>query len=72
MTSGLCRRTAIRAGGEAYAREHGTRGATTLLKSNVTLTAGLVTLIPEGGESKCLVYNPNNNRSGGSWLPPHS
>ena len=29
--------TAIRAGGEAYAREHGTRGATTLLKSNVAL-----------------------------------
>lgn len=28
--------TAIRAGGEEYAREHGTRGATTLLKSNVT------------------------------------
>lgn len=36
--------TAIRAGGEAYAREHGTRGATTLLKSNVALDAGLVTL----------------------------
>ena len=36
--------TAIRAGGEAYAREHGTRGATTLLKSNVTLAEGLVTL----------------------------
>lgn len=29
--------TAIRAGGEAYAREHGTRGAATLLKSNVRL-----------------------------------
>ena len=29
--------TAIRAGGEEYAREHGTRGATTLLKSNVRL-----------------------------------
>jgi DNA topoisomerase I len=40
----LVSRTAIRAGGEAYAREHGTRGATTLLKSNVTLSAGLVTL----------------------------
>ncbi len=36
--------TAIRAGGEAYAREHGTRGATTLLKSNVVLADGLVTL----------------------------
>jgi len=29
--------TAIRAGGEAYARERGTRGATTLLKSNITI-----------------------------------
>jgi DNA topoisomerase-1 len=29
--------TALRAGSEEYAREHGTRGATTLLKSNVRL-----------------------------------
>lgn len=36
--------TAIRAGGEAYAREHGTRGATTLLKSNVTIGDRVVTL----------------------------
>jgi DNA topoisomerase-1 len=36
--------TAIRAGGEVYAREHGTRGATTLMKSNVVLADGLVTL----------------------------
>jgi DNA topoisomerase-1 len=34
----LVSRTAIRAGGEEYARERGTRGATTLLKSNVRLT----------------------------------
>ncbi len=34
--------TAIRAGSEEYAREHGTRGATTLLKSNVRLTGGKV------------------------------
>ena len=40
----LVSKTAIRAGGEAYAREHGTRGATTLLKSNVILSEGLVTL----------------------------
>ncbi|MBS0523334.1 MAG: DNA topoisomerase IB, partial [Proteobacteria bacterium] len=40
----LVSRTAIRAGGESYAREHGTRGATTLLKSNVILAEGLVTL----------------------------
>jgi DNA topoisomerase-1 len=37
--------TAIRAGSEEYARERGTRGATTLLKSNVRLGGkGLVTL----------------------------
>jgi DNA topoisomerase-1 len=36
--------TAIRAGSEEYARERGTRGATTLLKSNVRLAEGLVTL----------------------------
>lgn len=36
----LVRLTAIRAGGEAYAREHGTRGAATLLKSNVRLETG--------------------------------
>ena len=37
--------TAIRAGSEEYAREHGTRGATTLLKSNVKLAdKGIVTL----------------------------
>ena len=34
--------TAIRAGSEEYAREHGTRGATTLLKSNVRLAGGKV------------------------------
>lgn len=33
----LVSRTAIRAGSEEYARERGTRGATTLLKSNVRL-----------------------------------
>jgi DNA topoisomerase I len=37
--------TAIRAGSEEYARERGTRGATTLLKSNVRLAdKGVVTL----------------------------
>lgn len=41
----LVSRTAIRAGGEEYARERGTRGATTLLKSNVKLAGKrLVTL----------------------------
>lgn len=36
--------TAIRAGGEAYARERGTRGATTLLKSNLAIGLKLCTL----------------------------
>jgi len=40
----LVKLSAIRAGGEAYTREHGTRGATTLLKSNVTLDERIVTL----------------------------
>lgn len=36
--------TAIRAGGESYARERGTRGATTLLKSNLKFTGKLCAL----------------------------
>jgi len=45
--------TAIRAGGESYAKERGTRGASTLLKSNVELTAGTVALQfkAKGGKS---------------------
>src|SRR5215203_2117231 len=34
----LVARSAIRPGSESYARLHGTRGATTLLKSNVTIS----------------------------------
>jgi DNA topoisomerase-1 len=36
--------TAIRAGSESYARDHGTRGASTLLKSNVKVEGRLVRL----------------------------
>lgn len=36
--------TAIRAGSEEYARDHGTRGATTLLKSNVKIGDGTIIL----------------------------
>jgi DNA topoisomerase-1 len=36
--------TSIRAGSEEYAREHGTRGAATLLKSNVRITDGKLSL----------------------------
>jgi DNA topoisomerase-1 len=40
----LIARTAIRPGNESYARLNGTRGATTLLKSNVTLEGDAVVL----------------------------
>jgi DNA topoisomerase-1 len=40
----LVSKTALRAGSDAYARERGTRGATTLLKSNVQIDGELVRL----------------------------
>ena len=40
----LVARSAIRPGSESYARLNGTRGATTLLKSNVTISGETVTL----------------------------
>ena len=40
----LVRLTAIRAGGESYARDNGTRGATTLHKSNVRINGRLIVL----------------------------
>ncbi len=40
----LVSKTALRAGSDAYARERGTRGATTLLKSNVRIEGELVRL----------------------------
>jgi DNA topoisomerase I len=40
----LVARRAIRAGYETYARQRGTRGATTLLKSNVTIAGETITL----------------------------
>jgi DNA topoisomerase-1 len=44
--------SAIRAGGETYARERGTRGAATLLKSNVTVTGDMVVLSFRGKGGK--------------------
>jgi DNA topoisomerase I len=44
--------SAIRAGSEAYAREHGTRGAATLLKSNVTVTGETILLSFRGKGGK--------------------
>lgn len=51
----LVDRSAIRAGNESYARERGTRGATTLLKSNVAVRAETVTLQfkAKGGKTVC-------------------
>lgn len=40
----LVANTAIRAGGEEYAKERGTRGATTMLKSNVRVQDGKIVL----------------------------
>jgi DNA topoisomerase I len=40
----LVARSAIRPGSESYARQHGTRGATTLLKSNVTISGDTIVL----------------------------
>jgi DNA topoisomerase-1 len=44
--------SAIRAGSEAYARERGTRGAATLLKSNVTVRGGTILLSFRGKGGK--------------------
>ena len=49
----LIARTAIRPGNESYARLNGTRGATTLLKSNVTLEEDcfVLTFKAKGGKA---------------------
>jgi DNA topoisomerase-1 len=46
--------SAIRAGSEAYARERGTRGAATLLKSNVTVTGETIRLSFRGKGGKAI------------------
>jgi DNA topoisomerase-1 len=48
----LVSRTALRAGSESYARERGTRGATTLLKSNVSIAGSEVRLHFRGKGAK--------------------
>jgi DNA topoisomerase-1 len=47
--------TALRAGGDSYAKENGTRGATTLLKSNVRIDDEQVTLKFKGKGGKRIV-----------------
>jgi DNA topoisomerase-1 len=46
--------SAIRAGSEAYARERGTRGAATLLKSNVTVNGDTIRLAFRGKGGKAI------------------
>ncbi len=59
----LVRLTAIRAGGEEYARERGTRGASTLLKSNVRLAdKGVVTLTFKAKGGKIVIKAVKNAR----------
>src|SRR6201995_1269716 len=55
----LIARTAIRPGNESYARLNGTRGATTLLKSNVTLEDDslVLTFKAKGGKAVRKEYN---------------
>lgn len=59
----LVRLTAIRAGGEEYARERGTRGAATLLKSNVKLADnGVVALTFKAKGGKIITKAVKNAR----------
>lgn len=50
----LVDRSAIRAGSESYAQEHGTRGASTLLKSNVRVLKGRIHLNFRGKGGKVI------------------
>lgn len=51
----LVTKTALRAGSDSYARERGTRGATTLRKSNVEIDGSLVRLHFRGKGAKVVV-----------------
>lgn len=51
----LVAKTALRAGSDSYARERGTRGATTLLKSNVEIDGSLVRLHFRGKGARLVV-----------------
>lgn len=54
--------TAIRPGSEAYAREHGTRGAATLLKSNVKITGDKIALRFRGKGGKIIERDLRSKR----------
>jgi DNA topoisomerase-1 len=50
----LVSRTSIRAGSEQYAEQHGTRGATTLLKSHIRVEGNAITLAFTGKGGKAI------------------
>ncbi|HEU5019788.1 MAG TPA: DNA topoisomerase IB [Pseudolabrys sp.] len=54
--------TAMRPGSESYARDHGTRGATTLLKSDVTIRGDTVTLHFRGKRGQIVDKQVNSRR----------
>jgi DNA topoisomerase I len=54
--------TAIRAGSETYAREHGTRGAATLLKSNITIKDDHIALRFRGKGGKAVAKEVRSAR----------
>jgi len=58
----LVETTAIRAGGESYARERGTRGATTLLKSNIQIKGRTLSLKFRAKGSQLVTREVDNRR----------
>jgi DNA topoisomerase-1 len=58
----LVETTAIRAGGESYARDHGTRGATTLLKSNIQIKGRTLSLRFRAKGSQLVTREVENRR----------
>ena len=58
----LVETTALRAGGESYARERGTRGATTLLKSNIQIDGKTLSLRFRAKGSKLISRAVDNRR----------
>lgn len=58
--------TALRPGSETYAREHGTRGAATLLKSDVTVTGDKIALCFKGKGGKLIEREVRSKRLAGA------
>jgi DNA topoisomerase-1 len=62
----LVMKAAIRAGNDAYARERGTRGATTLLKSNVEIDGAMVRLRFRAKGAKTVTREVKDRRLAGA------